>query len=216
MKACSAAGFLTAAACSALVTLSARSEPASIQASSQPNREAARIALYRENPFLRQAVGRVGGFGNTFSAAIANRMYSRTDSAALSDAARLLSIEQHGDGTWLLRFPWVNVAVFETTEGLVLIDTAYAPAGPALLKALKTLSDKPVHTIIYTHHHIDHMLGAWALLEDGANPEIISSALLLDELQRDIKTRDFTARLNNQRLEDFPRSTSELPLPTRT
>lgn len=216
MKACSAAGFLTAAACSALVTLSARSEPASIQSSSQPNREAARIALYRENPFLRQAVGRVGGFGNTFSAAIANRMYSRTDSAALADAARLLSIEQHGDGTWLLRFPWVNVAVFETTEGLVLIDTAYAPAGPALLKALKTLSDKPVHTIIYTHHHIDHMLGAWALLEDGANPEIISSALLLDELQRDIKTRDFTARLNNQRLEDFPRSTSELPLPTRT
>ena len=182
----------------------------------QDERTAARAAVYQENPFLRKAVGRVQGFGNAMSIAVANRMYSRTDTAALADAKNLATIEKHGDGVWLLRFPWVNVAVFETREGLVLVDTAYAPAGPALLAAIRSISDKPVHTIIYTHHHIDHMLGAWALLEAGEKPQIIATALLEDEVKRDIRSREFTSRLNNQRLEDFPKSTVELPMPTRT
>lgn len=182
----------------------------------QDERAAARATVYRENPFLRKAVSRVDGFGNVTSIAIANRMYSRTDPAALTDARSLSTIEKHGEGIWLLRFPWVNVAVFETREGLVLIDTAYAPAGPALLDAIRSISNKPVHTIIYTHHHIDHMLGAWALLEAGEQPQIVASAKLEDEVERDIRSREFTSRLNNQRLVDFPKSTAELPMPTRT
>ncbi len=182
----------------------------------EDERAAARLAVYRENPFLRQAVSRVDGFGNVTSFAIANRMYSRTDPAALADAAQKLSIEKQADGVWLLRFPWVNVAVFETRDGLVLIDSAYAPAGPALLAALRSLSTKPVHTIVYTHHHIDHMLGAWALLEAGEQPQIIATAALAEEVGRDIRSREFTSRLNNQRLSDFPRSLDDLPMPTRT
>ncbi|MFZ9059633.1 MAG: MBL fold metallo-hydrolase [Steroidobacteraceae bacterium] len=183
----------------------------------QPERRAAtRAALYREHAFLRQAVGKVGGFGNPMSLAIANRMYSRTDAAALEDAAAKLLIEPQGPGTWLLRFPWVNVVVFETRAGLVLVDSGYAPAGPALRDTLRQLSDKPVHTIIYTHHHIDHMLGAWALLEAGERPQIVATAELAEEVRRDIASRGLTARLNNQALADFPRDVAELPMPTRT
>lgn len=183
----------------------------------QPERRAAaRAAVYREHPFLRQAVSRVGGFGNATSIAIANRMYSRTDAAAIADATDKLVVEEQGPGAWLLRFPWVNVAVFETSAGLVLVDAAYAPAGPALRDTLRRLSDKPVHTIIYTHHHIDHMLGSWALLEAGERPEIVATAELVDEVNRDLRSRELTARLNNQALEDFPRSTTDLPMPTRS
>ena len=82
----------------------------------QDERTAARAAVYQENPFLRKAVGRVQGFGNAMSIAVANRMYSRTDTAALADAKNLATIEKHGDGVWLVRFPWVNVAVFETEK----------------------------------------------------------------------------------------------------
>ena len=71
-------------------------------------RAAARAAIYRENPYLAAAVGRVGGFGNTFSASIANHMYSRDYAPALADAAEKLIVEPQGPGTWLLRFPWVN------------------------------------------------------------------------------------------------------------
>lgn len=179
-------------------------------------RAKARAAIYRENPFLLAAVSRVGGFGNAASASIANRMYSRSFAPALADAADKLIIEPQGPGTWLLRFPWVNVAVFETTAGLVLVDSGYAPAGPALRDALRKLSRRRVHTIIYTHHHIDHMLGAWALLEAGERPQIISTAELIDEVERDIRSRELTSRLNNQTLSDFPRSLDELPMPTRT
>ena len=179
-------------------------------------RAAARAALYREHAFLRAAVGRVGGFGNPMSAAVANHMYSRSFAPAIEDSARMLQVEPQGTGTWLLRFPWVNVAVFETTEGLVLVDAGHAPAGPALRDTLRKLSARRVHTIIYTHHHIDHMPGAWALLEAGERPQIVSTAALVDEVGRDIASRGLTSRLNNQGLEDFPKSPADLPMPTRT
>jgi len=106
--------------------------PQTAPATDATARVAARTAIFRENPFLITAVSRVGGFGNLPSNAIANHMYSRTYAPALADAANLLRIEPQGVGTWVLRFPWVNVAVFETSAGLVLIDSGYAPAGPAL------------------------------------------------------------------------------------
>jgi glyoxylase-like metal-dependent hydrolase (beta-lactamase superfamily II) len=179
-------------------------------------RTAARAALFRENPFLAQAVGRVGGFGNAFSAPIANHMYSRDFAPALADARDKLVVEPHGRGVWLLRFPWVNVAVFETRAGLVLVDAGYAPAGPALRDALRTISRKRVHTIIYTHHHVDHMLGAWALLEAGERPQIIATSALAEEVRRDIASRGLTSRLNNQTLAEFPSDPAALPMPTRT
>ncbi|NBU24714.1 MAG: MBL fold metallo-hydrolase [Gammaproteobacteria bacterium] len=192
------------------------SAPTSDPARDPARRAAARMALYREHAFLRAAVGRVGGFGNPMSPAVANHMYSRSYAPALEDAARMLQVEPHGPGSWLLRFPWVNVAVFETTEGLVLVDSGHAPAGPALRDALRKLSPKRVHTIIYTHHHIDHMLGAWALLEAGERPQIVATAGLVDEVRRDIASRGLTSRLNNQALDEFPKSLADLPMPTRT
>jgi len=203
------------AARSLLIALAALALPATAQ-TDPAARAAARAAIYRENPFLLAAVSRVGGFGNVASASIANRMYSREFAPALADAANKLVIEPQGPGTWLLRFPWVNVAVFETSAGLVLVDAGYAPAGPALRDALRSISRQRVHTVIYTHHHIDHMLGTWALLEAGEKPEIVATAELVEEVNRDIASRELTSRLNNQLLADFPRSPADLPMPTRT
>ncbi|MFM2111049.1 MAG: hypothetical protein RLZZ372_1973 [Pseudomonadota bacterium] len=203
------------AARSLLIALAALALPATAQ-TDPAARAAVRAAIYRENPFLLAAVSRVGGFGNVASASIANRMYSRKFAPALADAANKLVIEPQGPGTWLLRFPWVNVAVFETSAGLVLVDAGYAPAGPALRDALRSISRQRVHTVIYTHHHIDHMLGTWALLEAGEKPEIVATAELVEEVNRDIASRELTSRLNNQLLADFPRSPADLPMPTRT
>ncbi|VVN96251.1 MBL fold metallo-hydrolase [Pseudomonas fluorescens] len=157
------------------------------------------------------------GFGGPVSAAIANHMYSRTHQAAIDDARSMLTIEQQGKGTWLLRFPFVNVAVFETTEGLVLVDTGYAPAGPALVEALRKISNKPVNTIIITHHHADHAFGAWALLAAGEKPRIISTDTYLSELAIDTKLVNFSiVRLNNQDPRDVPRRMEDTILPTET
>lgn len=157
------------------------------------------------------------GFGGDQSAAIANHMYSRTNQAAIDDARAKLIVEPHGKGTWLLRFPYVNVAVFETAEGLVLVDSGYAPAGPALVEALRKISSKPVNTVIITHHHSDHGFGTWALLEAGEKPRIITTEEYLSELALDVKTANFSiVNLNSQDPRDVPRRMEDTILPTET
>ncbi len=49
-----------------------------------------------------------------------------------------------------------NTAVFVTGKGVVLVDTKLPGWGQALLDRIKTVTDKPVTTIINTHSHNDH------------------------------------------------------------
>lgn len=157
------------------------------------------------------------GFGGPFSHAIANNMHSKTDKKAIQDAYDLLKVETHGEHIWLLRFPFVNVAVFETSEGLVLVDAGYAPAGPALLDALREISDQKVHSIIITHHHADHAYGAWAIIEAGDNPEVVTTSEYWYEMYLDTKLATHTlVGLNNQHPSNVPRSVSEVLNPTIT
>lgn len=183
-----------------------------------PARAAAvRAALMREHPALMKVIARGGSFSSEFSPAIANHMYSRTDASAIADARARLKVEAHGPRTWLLRLPFVNIAVFETDEGLVLIDSGYAPAGPALRDTLKSLSDKPVHTIVHTHYHADHAWGAWALMDmgpGGGAPRIVTTAAFIDQLNHDLRSHGLIARNNQQRT--VPRSWDDAIRPTLT
>jgi len=49
-----------------------------------------------------------------------------------------------------------NVGVFITGNGVVLVDTKLAAWGQTLLDTIKSVTDKPVVTIINTHTHPDH------------------------------------------------------------
>jgi glyoxylase-like metal-dependent hydrolase (beta-lactamase superfamily II) len=49
-----------------------------------------------------------------------------------------------------------NTAVLVTAKGVVVVDTMLAGAGPSLLARIKSITDKPVITIINTHTHFDH------------------------------------------------------------
>ena len=168
-----------------------------------PNEAAklARAAVIREYPALMQAITRGGAFGGDFSAAIANKMYSRDDAAAIADARAKLKVELQGPRSWLLRLPFVNIALFETDAGLVLIDSGYAPAGPALRDVIKSLSQQPIHTIVFTHYHADHAWGAWALMDmgpGGGKPRIVSSAGLITQMDQDLLSYGLIARNNQQ------------------
>src|SRR6478672_10052413 len=48
-----------------------------------------------------------------------------------------------------------NTAVFITNAGVV-VDTKLPGWGPTILQRIKTVTDKPVTTIINTHTHADH------------------------------------------------------------
>ena len=49
-----------------------------------------------------------------------------------------------------------NTAVLVTAKGVVVVDTMLPGAGPSLLARIKSITDKPVITIINTHTHYDH------------------------------------------------------------
>lgn len=49
-----------------------------------------------------------------------------------------------------------NTAVLVTATGVVMVDTMLSGSGPSILQQIKTVTDKPVTTIINTHTHFDH------------------------------------------------------------
>ena len=49
-----------------------------------------------------------------------------------------------------------NTGVFITDTGVVVVDTKLAGWGQVLLDRIRTVTDKPITTIINTHTHGDH------------------------------------------------------------
>jgi len=49
-----------------------------------------------------------------------------------------------------------NTGVFVTERGVVVVDTKLAGWGPTILARIRTVTDKPVVTVINTHSHGDH------------------------------------------------------------
>ena len=70
-----------------------------------------------------------------------------------------ISVEKVKDNLYVLRGGGGNTAAFITATGVVVVDTKNPGWGQPLLDKLKTLTDKPVTTIINTHTHYDHVSG---------------------------------------------------------
>lgn len=66
-------------------------------------------------------------------------------------------IEKVKDNLYMITGGGGNTAVFITDRGVVMVDTKLAGWGQAILDKVKTVTDKPVTTIINTHSHPDHV-----------------------------------------------------------
>ena len=66
------------------------------------------------------------------------------------------------EGVWQARgYDISNITFIETSNGWLIIDplTTSSTAAACLALANNVLGERPVHTIIYTHSHIDHFGG---------------------------------------------------------
>jgi len=71
-------------------------------------------------------------------------------------------------------FGLANSIMVEGDDGLIIIDAMESmEEGAEVLSAFKTISDKPVSAIIYTHNHTDHVFGAQAIAGED-DPEVIA------------------------------------------
>jgi cyclase len=60
-----------------------------------------------------------------------------------------------------------NVTAQIGDEGVLLVDTGAAPAGAAILAAVRKLTDKPIRIVINTHAHPDHVGGNESIAKAG-------------------------------------------------
>jgi cyclase len=74
-------------------------------------------------------------------------------------AAKTIDVDKIKDNLYVLKGGGGNTAVFITDKGVVVVDTKNPGWGQPILDKIKTLTDKPVTTIINTHTHGDHVSG---------------------------------------------------------
>lgn len=169
-----------------------------------------RAMLAKEHPDVLAHVFRKDGFGGPPSPLIAQNMLSASPERVVA-ARKAMTVEPHGQGMWLLRFPYVNVAVIETKRGLVVFDTGYAAIGPVLVEVLPTLSKKPVTHIVVSHIHIDHAYGWPALKAKWPGAKTITSDLFPAMAAKEVRLGGSIGRFNNQPLESWPTNVARLP-----
>ncbi len=94
-----------------------------------------------------------------------------------------------------------HVVSFETTAGLVSLDTSSPMHGTAITDALRGWRTDPIDTIIYTHGHLDHVGGSAALVADGRerghrDPAVVAHAKVEDRFGRYERTNGYNNLIN--------------------
>jgi len=94
-----------------------------------------------------------------------------------------------------------NVVVIEQSDGLVIVDAGGSPPSGAIIVAeIRRLSKKPVKTLIYTHWHGDHNLGAGAFRTAWPRIAIIST----------LKTREAMVGVLKPTLPGYAKSNADM------
>ena len=113
-------------------------------------------------------------------------------------APMVVEVDKVRDNLFVLRGGGGNTAAFITANGVVLVDTKNPGWGQPLLEKVKTLTDKPITTVINTHTHGDHVSGQ---LEFPANIEYVSHE---------------NTRANMLKMADFQKAENGGKVPKRT
>ena len=96
-----------------------------------------------------------------------------------------------------------SVTAIRTSAGLVLIDTAKPDTAGQTLAVVRTWDDSPIHTVIYTHGHIDHTSGITVIDEEAdarglARPRIIAHRNVQRRMERYETSHGFNSIVQGQ------------------
>jgi cyclase len=89
-----------------------------------------------------------------FSLAIAGQQAAQDP-----NAPKIIESDQIRENLYVLKGGGGNSAAFITAGGVILVDTKNAGWGQPLIAKIRTITDKPITTIINTHSHYDHVSG---------------------------------------------------------
>jgi glyoxylase-like metal-dependent hydrolase (beta-lactamase superfamily II) len=174
----------------------------------------ARKEILLRYPEIESRLEATGSWGGRYSSLAAAHIFARNNVDVVDDIISKTIVEPVLERSWVIRMPMVNSCVFETDDGLVVVDTGMLPGGPALRLAINSVSSMPIHTIIYTHAHPDHAYGTWALIE-GETANIVAHRSAKEIFEQHIRYGGHYARLMDQDPTELPTSIDELIPPTQ-
>lgn len=96
-----------------------------------------------------------------------------------------------------------SVTAIRTADGLVLIDTAKPDTAEPTLAAIRRWDDRPIHTVIYTHGHIDHTSGIGVIDAEAAarrlpRPRVVAHRNVIRRLRRYETSQGFNSIVQGQ------------------
>jgi len=122
-----------------------------------------------------------------------------SSSVAIDDAHPMhprLVAEQVADRTYFAD-SFANVTAFDTTDGLVLVDTGSFVLADATRALLKKVIASPAHTAIWTHGHVDHCFGVPGYEHDAGHPvHVIAHEAVPRRFDRYALTRGYNDVIN--------------------
>lgn len=84
-----------------------------------------------------------------------------------SAPSRTISMIKVADSIYMFKGKGGNIGVSYGNDGVLMIDSQFAPATPEIISLISSLSDKPVQFLVNTHHHGDHTGGNENMMDTG-------------------------------------------------
>ena len=112
---------------------------------------------------------------------------------------------------------FANVTALRGPGGLVLVDTGSQMAAPAIKAQLRAWSTDPVGAIVYTHGHIDHVMGTALWTQEASAPiRVVAHELVPARFERYVKTAGYNQRINQRQFRVPLAWPTEYEYPTET
>ncbi len=117
----------------------------------------------------------------------------------------LLELEPIGEGVAFVS-GFANVTAIATGEGLVLVDVGSQPLAGMTFSLLRAWSKERVHTAVFTHGHLDHVMGIErfdeeARVEHRAAPRVVAHERVPLRFARYKMTPGYNACINTRQFQ---------------
>ena len=104
-----------------------------------------------------------------------------------------------------------HVVTVDTGDGLVSFDTSAANTGDKVVEALRGWSTAPVHSLVYTHGHVDHVGGSRCFAADASSrghdgPRVFGHQAVNRRLDRYADTDGYNRAINLRQFGGVPKS----------
>ena len=116
---------------------------------------------------------------------------------------------------------FANVVAFATADGMLLVDSGTVLTADWLHRAVRAWSEAPVRHVVFTHGHVDHVMGVTPFDREAdaagrPRPQVIAHESVLERFEVYRRTAGYNGLINHRQFGIPPVWPQEYRLPDRT